>query len=1132
MDDNRYDEIMRELDSLQEELESRHSAGISGIRGAADVELTRNIEFENEFEDPEDHYDEIQEAMEFDDQDFDNFEEVHVRRKIVFDNEYTEPERYEPSIVMSSKGYEPDEVESSFNYFKSAYGTIRGNQRLPDEDFQGDEQAPEFGDVNGNMYFDNAQFGDGVFPTEDPRGSQSSIMDEFQNVDSGISNVQVTNFNEDFLSPFRHYHDELNHHDNLREDARHKENAHLLSSILRVSANGIEKGEKTLANTLRLQYDLFMRHPIWNSLMGLQKYLIGPAFRLMSGVLFGFKNSKSTDELILQSIEQQTEFLMTGEIGGRGFFQSLMERGIVGNAISAISYPLLKSVGISKADAQRREDARGRGEEVNSSLLSLSGIAGRLADSLGSGDITRRGRNGLGTQEEGKYESFIERMTDKLFKKDELPDIHIPDSVFPDDIYDSKDGIEKQIDKLDEIHIKSVGSVVIDDGQLVLPPLFNNMFSNLFSDDMFKDKEIILEGPVADNDTSSIISKSKQEFEDEGFDNEDPVKDILEELNDRKILNSDDFKSEGVGVKLDESNHLDRIDSEVDNLRHTKQEDAWTEEQTYRGDTTGLMTDIRKYAKKTAKETEDIRQQGTMRMLLGIGAALISGIGAVVAGVASIGGAIVSAISALSFGGLLGKGKDLIGDVFGGRSRRRRNGRDNDNDDNDSRAGDKTKFLKRVGGVVSAVLAVNEAKDIWTDEEATTGEKLHESTELAGGVVGGVAGAKLGAAGGAALGATIGSVIPVLGTAIGGTIGGLLGGVVGGAAGYFGGSAIGDTVGSVFSGSDEPEIEESSGIPVMTIPSSKDSDASLMERLRSTTVTPYVPEPEPEEEPEESAIGKAVTNVKEKYVNTRSDIREKLDGVSIKEMNLGDTKDEIGGLLTSTKQVGVDLLTMRDEVRSKFDDVKLEGIPSTGDMIQSGRTKLYEKGILNTDNDPQLMIEKGITNIKGHLGGDSIWGRNKEEPVEEENVISGILKNTMMGVGGFVNNIIDNPILQDSNPPEKSPMERFGILEGFNPFGNSKNRSATDSIENPHENKEENPIVAIQSPMNNLSLQAMIAENTLNMSETSEIGNGYLKNIHKTLGDMLKIQQLLASAEPTDDNSGVISSMKNFLLGS
>lgn len=96
------------------------------------------------------------------------------------------------------------------------------------------------------------------------------------------------------------------------------------------------------------------------------------------------------------------------------------------------------------------------------------------------------------------------------------------------------------------------------------------------------------------------------------------------------------------------------------------------------------------------------------------------------------------------------------------------------------------KFVKGSGYVAAALSAVSLA-DTWTDDKKTTGEKMDDTTEVAGGLAG--------MWGGAAAGAAIGSAVPLIGTAIGGLIGGALG--------YWGGSAAGDAIGDLWVSDDK-----------------------------------------------------------------------------------------------------------------------------------------------------------------------------------------------------------------------------------------------------------------------------------------------------------------------------------------
>lgn len=100
-----------------------------------------------------------------------------------------------------------------------------------------------------------------------------------------------------------------------------------------------------------------------------------------------------------------------------------------------------------------------------------------------------------------------------------------------------------------------------------------------------------------------------------------------------------------------------------------------------------------------------------------------------------------------------------------------------------ARTGAGSKVLSSMGGkagiIGASILGTLQLASIWSDEEASTEDKLVGSSETVGGMGGALAGASAGAA--------LGSVVP--------GVGNVIGGLVGGAIGYWGGSKVGGAIG-------------------------------------------------------------------------------------------------------------------------------------------------------------------------------------------------------------------------------------------------------------------------------------------------------------------------------------------------
>jgi murein DD-endopeptidase MepM/ murein hydrolase activator NlpD len=129
------------------------------------------------------------------------------------------------------------------------------------------------------------------------------------------------------------------------------------------------------------------------------------------------------------------------------------------------------------------------------------------------------------------------------------------------------------------------------------------------------------------------------------------------------------------------------------------------------------------------------------------------------------------------------------------------------------------------GRLVAPAVTAYDAYGIVTDEEATTGEKAGELTDLAGGVAAGWAGGELGAAAGGALGLLGGPFAPITVP-----VGAFLGGLGGGILGYMGGEALTEkareSVTEAIDGSDTT-AEDITAQPV--VPSQIPKDISAVE---------------------------------------------------------------------------------------------------------------------------------------------------------------------------------------------------------------------------------------------------------------------------------------------------------------
>lgn len=108
--------------------------------------------------------------------------------------------------------------------------------------------------------------------------------------------------------------------------------------------------------------------------------------------------------------------------------------------------------------------------------------------------------------------------------------------------------------------------------------------------------------------------------------------------------------------------------------------------------------------------------------------------------------------------------------------------------------GSSGKWAGRIGGALALAGSAYQLYDAWSDDEASTSQKV----QATGGAIGSGLGGWGGAMAGAATGAMLGSIVPVIGTGIGAAIGGALGGIGGSLGGDWLGDALGGVVGKWF----------------------------------------------------------------------------------------------------------------------------------------------------------------------------------------------------------------------------------------------------------------------------------------------------------------------------------------------
>lgn len=1223
MNQKQHNELLRELSSLpphEGQLPQFSGVGLSGIRNKlnpekydvdySDIsqEIQRKIEFENEFYEDED---ELHDAVYYPEEYQDT--EITLRRTIRFEDvyEYSQPDE----DLFDNRA--SDRSNNAFTKLRQQYGSV---SRF--EDFGDAEQQ-----FNGasNIVYDSATFKGGTFNSvefEDPRsgtesflyGNQNSGYDEEDGL-NGVSRVFVTNFLEDLTIPLNRVLVGMYEEDELRTTRQHNEVTSMLSNILRANLEGNESGESSFLTGLKFQYDLFMRHPIWNSLVAIQRYLISPAFKLIGGLLFGFSKKSSVEEKILKAIEKQTEFQMKGEVGGRGIMDRFMDRGILGTAIAAATSPLLKTLGVSRDNAQQREDARSRGDLVNSSL------SGWLSDRLSKRDITTRGRNGNGDNSNSGFDfsSIVTELNQIGFNIDLLT---INSNSMVESLHTIVDLMQRQvaedeanpklidhslnrdskivnINSLDFMQVGMLGALFIGDADISFSAKIMNSISQSFQDAMslashtFEGSAIDLSdlhdmsGNVRSNESNttpslesvlqSIGANNSSTFGNDPRNNNSKPQNIIATLS--KI-----DEENAIPIRHDELISLIHKNMELDKIGTRNQDTVWEEERSHRDSDNGVMGDILKYTKKTAKETEKTRKQGVLRMLLGMAGSVISGIGGAIGGLASgIGtvalavgtsaAGIIAAIWASARAGGINGLKDLITRRGGGKNK------------GPTAKPTKTKTPKapssalnkvgKVGGVLGVGLAGMEAHSIWSDDETSTTDKLNSTTEMAGGLAGGWAGFKAGAAVGGVAGAGFLGIGAIPGAIAGGIAGGIGGSLIGrGIGGAIGDGVFGETDADLakkqlkeLKGFDEykslshskrklvdesflnanAEDRKTIAREVMSTPQkaslldhplasmlgfggNKGTDESNRNERVNTSlerVEGERPNKKLSDHPIASMFGFGLSmpngdNSENKGVaQTRPSLTQP-ENLAATRVSENPTYLS-AGFFGSNEDIGRSKWGVRDE---PINSIGAGNSNVSGDDSNGSITSNTNRNLISLGNPNGYDFAAEEAEIRAMMAGSGL-GYNMEDLKGLDTM--GVIDATLEMGKGISERGMNLP--RDLNSTETSNrLEQLGsdITNSIKSMSMKLSETFTTITGSAGEM---DSITAIQNSKMSMDLQSSISDSTLNMSEASEAGNKFLKSIEKTLTDMLNLQKSKLNEEPAEDNSGIMNSIKSFITG-
>lgn len=493
--------------------------------------------------------------------------------------------------------------ESRFDELLKQFKSLNDDMRL---DIGRIGLARVRGDVDNDQSFDQS-YGDPIFD----RPNADAFQHEMPAYLDGVLNELKTNVYtvklfepmRTLINPLYFKLQDLQLEAKLEADQRHHEGIILLNRILTALWVANDSYKPIFTEALQFQYQQFMRHPMWNTMKLMNDYLISPVFRAASGILFGFKKEMTVEEKILEAIQQQTQFLMKGEIEpSRGFFQRLMQGGLVGMAGRGV----LTAVGAGRGMAQSREAARARGEAPQ------GGIRGALADRFMSQDITRLGRHGFGRDvEEEESKDAVAEVVKKTM------------STIQEEMVIIREGIkiEEAVEK-----VTSHSRKVVDR----LKDTYENSITNI---QMLFRSEI---ERVGNKDNKLLENLPK------------PIVQVFSEFSQNQMAANDDLdqKFDKVVGGMDD----EMSDHYFDMSQRWRATDNHRQETTEREfETLDVLKDIRRDTKITAKEAIRAR----MTRMLGLLATIGNSITNVATSIAKIGAAVV--------GGVLGVGLFKLG---------------------------------------------------------------------------------------------------------------------------------------------------------------------------------------------------------------------------------------------------------------------------------------------------------------------------------------------------------------------------------------------------------------------------------------------------------------------------------------
>lgn len=217
----------------------------------------------------------------------------------------------------------------------------------------------------------------------------SSVADRFAGaMSSVIQPVRLTGAVRDIVNPLYDRLKILNEERGQVETQRYIEQTMYTAKMLE-ALNNINASTAGSGRGVYLAIREFKNAPILKSLRVAMTGLTAVT-KFGFGLAFGFGKKKSDTDRIVDAINRQTEWHMTGQIQqDAGIFKRLFRHGAIGTAMQGAGRLAMRGVGVSVERAQEVEDARSRGENV-------SNIGDILTRLIMRNRVTLKGRPGPG----------------------------------------------------------------------------------------------------------------------------------------------------------------------------------------------------------------------------------------------------------------------------------------------------------------------------------------------------------------------------------------------------------------------------------------------------------------------------------------------------------------------------------------------------------------------------------------------------------------------------------------------------------------------------------------------------------------------------------------------------------------